>query len=201
MRLGIFGGTFDPVHYGHLLLAELCREQARLDQVWFLPAATPPHKSQREITSAAQRIEMLELALSGNPHFEICTLEVDRGGVNYTFQTLEDIDQQRPHDELFFLLGADSLNDFPRWRQPARICQLATPLVVVRPGTESLDWKALEEIVGPARTEQIQDCQVQMPEIGLSSSEIRRRVASGESIRYQTTRAVEKFIHSHGLYR
>ena len=89
MRLGIFGGTFDPVHYGHLLLAECCREQCRLDAVWFLPAATPPHKQDRELTPAAQRIEMLELAIAGNPAFSVCRYEADRGGVNYTVDTLD----------------------------------------------------------------------------------------------------------------
>ena len=110
MRLGIFGGTFDPVHYGHLLLAECCREQCRLDAVWFLPAAVPPHKQDRELTPAAQRIEMLELAIAGNPAFSVCRYETDRGGVNYTVDTLAHFHEEDPSRELFFLLGADMLS-------------------------------------------------------------------------------------------
>ena len=118
MRLGIFGGTFDPVHYGHLLLAELCREACRLDQVWFVPAATPPHKSPRAITPAGQRLEMLELAVGGNECFAVSRLEVDRGGVSYTVDTLAELKAADPQRELFFLLGGDSLKDLPHWREP-----------------------------------------------------------------------------------
>src|SRR5437016_3149034 len=126
MRLGIFGGTFDPVHYGHLVLAECCREQCHLDRVLFLPAAMPPHKTAYEITPGADRVEMLKLAIGGHPQFEVGTYEVARGGVNYTFETLQALTSQYSDAELFFLLGADSLNDLPRWREPQRICELAT---------------------------------------------------------------------------
>lgn len=118
MRLGIFGGTFDPIHYGHLLLAEFCREACRLDRVWFVPAATPPHKSPREITPAGQRLEMLELAVGGNEFFAVSRMEVDRGGVSYTVDTLAELKAADPQRELFFLLGGDSLKDLPQWREP-----------------------------------------------------------------------------------
>ena len=120
MRLGMFGGTFDPVHYGHLLLAECCREQCRLDAVWFLPAAVPPHKQDRELTPAGRRIEMLELAIAGNPAFSVCRYETDRGGVNYTVDTLTHFRDEDPGRELFFLLGADMLLDLPHWRNAAQ---------------------------------------------------------------------------------
>ena len=115
MRLGILGGTFDPVHYGHLLLAEFCREQCRLDQLWFLPAAVPPHKQQRQFAPAIQRVEMLRLALAGHEAMDVCTWEIDRGGVNYTALTLEAVQEQCLGSELFFLMGADTLNELPRW--------------------------------------------------------------------------------------
>src|SRR3990172_4509506 len=96
MRLGIFGGSFDPVHYGHLLLAETCREQCRLDEIWFVPAATPPHKQHREITPAKLRLEMLQLAIGGTPGFVAATMEVERGGVSYTVDPLSEIQRQHP---------------------------------------------------------------------------------------------------------
>src|SRR5262245_42653734 len=101
MRLGIFGGSFDPVHYGHLLLAETCREQCRLDNVWFVPAAVPPHKQSRLLASAKARIEMLELAVSGNERFAVSTIELDRGGVSYTVETLKAIAEKHSGEELF----------------------------------------------------------------------------------------------------
>ncbi len=121
MRLGVFGGTFDPVHYGHLLLAECCREQCRLDDVWFLPAAVPPHKRDRQLTPAAQRIEMLALAIAGHEAFAVGRYEADRGGINYTVETLAHFRRENPQRELFFLLGADMLHDLSDWREPGRV--------------------------------------------------------------------------------
>ncbi len=201
MRRGIFGGTFDPVHYGHLLLAECCREQCELDEVWFLPAAVPPHKREAELAPAKNRVEMLELAIAGQQAFSVCRYEIDRGGVNYTFETLEHLHEEDPGRELFFLLGADMLRDLPHWREPQRILELALPAVVRRPGAGELDFAGLAPLASPERIEQIRGCQVEMPEIGVSSTEIRRRVAAGLSIRYQTPRAVEKYIETQGLYR
>lgn len=201
MRLGLFGGTFDPVHFGHLLLAECCREQARLDEVWFLPAAVPPHKQGVELTPARERIEMLELAIGGHEPFSVCKLEVERGGVSYTADTLMALHDATPDTELFFLLGADMLHDLPNWREPARVCELALPLVVRRPGSPAPDFTCLAPFMSAERMELCRNLQVTMPQIDLSSSEIRRRVAEGKSIRYQTPRAVEKYIESHRLYR
>lgn len=201
MRLGLFGGSFDPVHYGHLLLAECCREQARLEAVWFLPAALPPHKRDRELTPSERRIEMLELAIAGHAAFSVSRYETDRGGVNYTVDTLAHFREEDPEVELFFLLGADMLHDLPTWREPARVCQLTTPIVVRRSGTGEPDFDCLGQITPGERVDQIRRRQVEMPEIGISSTEIRRRVAAGLSIRYQTPRAVEEYIGTHGLYR
>jgi nicotinate-nucleotide adenylyltransferase len=205
MRLGIFGGSFDPVHYGHLLLAECCREQLRLDEVWFLPAAIPPHKQSRELAPAAARVEMLELAAAGHAAFRVCRYEIDRGGVNYTADTLAHLKNEDPTRELFFLMGADSLHDLATWKDPARLCELATPIAVgrgdVKPDARDLDWSGLGGLVPPERLAAMHDLVVQMPRIELSSSDIRRRVAQGLSIRYRTPRAVEKYIETHGLYR
>ena len=201
MRIGIFGGTFDPVHFGHLLSAELCREQCELDRVQFVPAAVPPHKQTRELSPDRQRVEMLQLATGGHPAFEVSTIEIDRGGVTYTYETLEAIHAERPDDELFFLMGADSLRDLPTWRRPERICQLAIPVAVARPGAPPPKFEALAPLVSPQRLAEIRRFSVRTPQLELSSTEIRRRTAAGQSIRFQTPAAVEKYIESQRLYR
>lgn len=201
MRLGLFGGTFDPVHYGHLLLAECCREQVQLDQVWFLPAAVPPHKQQRVPSPAEARIEMLELAIAGHPAFSVCRYEIERGGISYTVETLRRIRGEAPEVELFLLIGADLLNDLPNWHNAAEVVQLAMPVVVRRAGFGEPDFGTLAAIAPPELVEQIRAHQVTMPQMDLSSTGIRRLVAEGRSIRYRTPRAVQKYIETHGLYR
>jgi nicotinate-nucleotide adenylyltransferase len=205
MRLGIFGGTFDPVHYGHLILAECCREQLRLDEVWFVPAAVPPHKQGRDLTPGNPRAEMLELAIGGHTPLRVCRHEIDRGGVSYTVDTLAHMAGEHPGAELFFLLGADSLRDLPQWREPVRICELATPVVVSRVNgagaAAELDFAPLAAVLSPERMAAIKSHRVEMPLIELSSSDIRQRVADGHSIRFRTPRAVEEYIAAHELYR
>lgn len=201
MRLGLFGGSFDPVHMGHLLLAETCREAASLDRVRFLPASVSPHKVSQDVTSGLHRLQMLRLAVSGHPGFEVSDAEIQRGGVSYTVDTLQNIRNENATAELFFLMGADTLADFPSWRDPARICQLAMPLVVHRTQSPAPNFTPLAALVPTERLSQIRNAQVDMPLIELSSREIRRRVRNGQSIRYRTPRAVEKYIETQGLYR
>jgi nicotinate-nucleotide adenylyltransferase len=200
MKLGIFGGTFDPVHYGHLMLAECCRQQRGLDAIWFLPAAVPPHKRDQELTPAAHRIEMLKLATAGNPAFSVSTYETDRGGVNYTVDTLAHIRDEDPGRELFFLMGEDMLLDLPHWKEPRRVCELAMPVVLRRAGLPPVDFSCLSSVIAPLRIEEIRRHQVEMPEIGISATDIRRRAAAGQSIRYHTPRAVEMYIEHDRLY-
>lgn len=201
MRLGIFGGSFDPIHYGHLLLAECCREQARLDQVHFVPALIPPHKQHQRRAEGTQRVEMLKLAIGGQAEFAISTKEIARGGVSYTVETLAELHRDRPDDELFLLIGADSLADLPTWREPGRICELAALLVVRRAGMPEPDWQLLTPLVNAECLARITREQIEMPPIGLSSRDIRHRVQAGQSIRYRTPRAVEMYIQTHSLYR
>jgi nicotinate-nucleotide adenylyltransferase len=201
MRLGIFGGTFDPVHYGHLILAESCREQCRLDQVWLMPAAAPPHKLARPLTSARQRMEMLELAVGGHEAIRASALEIERGGVSFTVDTLGQIRQEQPDASIFLLMGADTLLDLPNWRDPAGILQLSIPVVVRRCGAEALDLSVLAPFASPERIDAVRAHQVEMPLIDLSSTDIRNRVASGRSIRFLTPRAVQKYVETHRLYR
>ncbi len=200
MRLGLFGGSFDPVHFGHLLLAECCREQIGLDRVWFVPAAAQPHKRNGLVATAAQRLDMLRLAIGGQPAFEVSTLELDRGGVSYTVDTLEAVRREQPAAELFLLMGTDSLADFPTWREPARICELAIPVAVRRAGAVEPDYAQFAGLISIARLAAIERFRVEMPAVDFSASDIRRRVAAGLSIRYRTPRAVEKYIEVQGLY-
>jgi nicotinate-nucleotide adenylyltransferase len=182
------------------MLAQCCREQCRLERVLFLPAAVPPHKQGRPVTSAEDRLAMIEAAIGDQACFAVSRYEVDRGGINYSVHTLEHFHQEFPQAELFFIMGADMLMDLPNWREAARVCTLATPAVARRAGTCPLDFDHLRTIVSPGRIEQMRWHQVEMPEIGISSSEIRRRVAAGLSIRYWTPPTVEQYICTHGLY-
>lgn len=201
MRLGIYGGSFDPIHYGHLLLAECCREQARLDEVWFVPASIPPHKRSAGLATEKDRVEMLHLAIAGQGSLRVSTKEIDRGGVSYTVDTLREIHTERPHDELFLLVGADTLEDLPHWRAPAEILDLATPIAVARHGSPPPDFRALEAIVSPLRPRALERIIVEMPIVAFSSSDLRERIRTGRSIRFRTPRAVEKYIETHDLYR
>lgn len=196
MRLGLFGGTFDPIHVGHLILAEACREACGLDRVWFVVTATPPHK-RGERTSVAHRLEMTRIAVAGNPAFEVSEIEArSEDGPHYSYQTLERLREERPDDELFFLIGADSLADLPTWRRPERIAELATIVVVNRPG---IDPSVLVELpdYGPAARPILR---VDIPPVGIASTDLRLRVAEGRSIRYQVSRGVEAYIAQERLY-
>ena len=202
MRLGIFGGSFDPIHLGHLILAECCRESCQLDKVLFVPAARSPHKLESAPLQDKHRIEMIELAVGGHPNFEVNLSEIKRGGVSYTVDTLTEIKAQFPAAELYFLMGADSLEQFLSWREPNRVCELATLLVVGRPGADHPNvGEVLQGIVTDDRLDAIRKCQITAPLIDLSSTDIRARCQHGQSIRYRVPRAVEEYIRSNGLYR
>ncbi|MFM8291071.1 MAG: nicotinate-nucleotide adenylyltransferase [Planctomycetia bacterium] len=205
MRIGVFGGSFDPVHYGHLLLADCCLEQAGLDRVLFVPAAVQPHKRDRRLADGPHRVEMLRLATGGRPEFDVATLELDRGGVSYTVDTLAALRDAHPGDELCLLLGPDLLAGLPTWREPRRIADLATLVAVERETLDDLPTAAaaagLRDLLGADRLATILERRVRMPTIGIRASDLRAAVAAGTSIRYRTPRAVEAYIAAHGLYR
>lgn len=198
MKLGIFGGTFDPVHYGHLVLAEQCREQCGLDEVWFIPAAEPPHKSTSRITPAANRCEMVQFAIAGHPQFRLSTIEIDRPGPSYTVTTLEQLKSENHSRDLFLLIGADSVRDLPHWRQPERILELATVVAVNRGQSAPLDWTSLNSISHASVESRITS--INMPAIDLSATDIRKRISENRSIRYLVPRVVEIYIQEKGLY-
>ena len=201
VRIGVFGGSFDPIHYGHLLLAEQCREQAELDQVLFLPSSISPFKENGPVASKKNRLEMLSLALAGHTPFEISLLETERGGISYTVDTMRDLAAQMPNSELFLLMGADTLQGFPDWKEPANICSLAVPLVASRPGIDTVNLEILAPYATPQQMELIREHQIQTLQLDISSSDIRLRARQSKSIRYQLPRSVEKYIETKKLYQ
>lgn len=205
MRIGVYGGSFDPVHVGHLIAAECCREQAALDRVLFVPAAVPPHKQDRRLADTDHRVAMLTLAIGGHDGFAASTVELDRGGVSYTIDTLTDLAARHPHDTLVLVLGPDSLMQLPSWREPRRILDGWEVAVVERAGLDDaaaiVREPAVAAVLGPDHAARIVGARVRMPAIGIRSSDLREAVAAGRSIRFRTPRAVEAYITSHGLYR
>lgn len=201
MRTAIFGGSFDPVHLGHLWMAELSREALSLDQVIFIPTATSPLKPDGPVATNEQRVAMLRLALSGNAAMQIDTREIDRGGTSYTIDTVKALKQERPDDDFFLLMGADAFNSLDRWKEPASLLTLITPVVLRRGGDAEADWSLIERLVGIVRSEEIRSAALSIPMIEVSSGELRQRVAEGRSIRYRLPRPVEAFIEAERLYR
>ena len=201
MRVGIFGGTFDPVHSGHLILAEQCREKGRLDEVWFVPAPRPPHKDEPALTRFEQRVEMLALAMAGNPAFRIDEVEKERVGPSYTADTLTELRRRHPTHEFFLLVGSDTLADLPHWHEPLRVLEQASLLVVARPGVDVPTVEELRHQLHAAENLPLRLHVVEMPQIDIASRDLRRRAAAGRSLRYFLPRAVECYIHDKHLYR
>ena len=200
MRVGIFGGTFDPVHLAHLVLAEQCREQGRLDEVRFLLAARPPHKPQPQ-TTYAQRVEMLTLAISGQPAFRVEEIERDRPGPSYTADTLELLHRSVPDAELVLIIGADSLHDMPLWYEPVRIIQQAELLVVARPDSAMMSAEELRGLLHLDAAVPLRMQTAEVPLMAIASRDLRRRLREGRSVRFMIPRAVEAYIADKELYR
>ncbi len=197
MRLGILGGTFDPIHLGHLLLAEQAREELALDRVLLIPASRPPHKPGAPITPYSDRFAMLSLALEGTTGLIASELEREDLRPSYTVDTLRRLATLEPEAELWLLLGADSLRDLPAWREPEEIMRLARLAVYARPSEEEPNLAPADPALAdppPQATE------LSGPRLRLASTEIRARVAAGRSIRFLVPPAVERYIHEHGLY-
>ncbi len=213
MRIGIYGGSFDPIHVGHLMIAETAREQLRLDRVLFLPAAQSPLKQELRPTDAKARVEMIRLAIGGHPQFVVDEREIHRGGISYTIDTLKEITSEKikqddaPESsssqevEWFLLIGGDSLADFPRWKSPKEILRLASMAVVARGGSPDLDWRVLEPYCDLDTIANIKNNQIHMPQMEISSRDIRNRIASGKTIRYLVPPAVSAYIEAKQLYR
>ncbi len=195
-RTGILGGTFDPVHVGHLLIAEQARDQLGLDTVLFVPAGRPPHKASLAITDARIRAEMVALAIGGNPGFALSTSDLDQATPSLTFELLERLSEDRPHDEFVFIMGEDSLYDFGSWVNPLRVIELAS-LAVARRTTGPCRAATIPDVPGLAdRIEWVAS-----PQCEISSTNIRQRAASGRSIRYLVPDPVRDYIQMTGIYR
>ena len=199
MRRGILGGTFDPVHTGHLILAQEVLWRLRLDEVLFVPTGLPWMKRDEAITDGEHRRRMVELALAGNPSFRMLTAELDRPGETYTVDTLEELRAgQMADDELLFIMGVDTLHTMHRWKEPRRILELARLVVALRPGQGPIDLAAMTEL-DAAAPERVMT--VHMPLVEISGTELRRRVRNGEPVRYLVPDAVADYIERYGLYR
>ena len=199
-RYGVFGGTFDPVHTGHLIAAERVKDALGLDSVLFVPAGTPPHKSAASVSEPEHRYLMTLLATLDNPGFRVHRVDLDRPGRSFTVDTLALLRKEYgPETELFFIMGADSLADLPTWHEPGRLLRENRIAVATRPGWQVERIKEALGTLYPAFAERV--LTVEIPAIGVSSSEIRSRVAQGRSIRYLVPHAVERYIEKHGLYR
>ena len=194
--LGVLGGTFDPPHYGHLVLAENARVQLRLDRVLFVPAGRQPLKSDRPITPAHHRAAMVEAAIAGNPAFALSPVDLARPGPHYTVETLALLRQEYPETELFFLMGGDSLVDLLAWRDPVSIVRAATLAAMERPGYEP-DMAALERAVPGLRDRLVW---LDAPYLDISSSDLRRRARAGLPLRYLVPPPVEAYIREQRLY-
>jgi nicotinate-nucleotide adenylyltransferase len=194
-RIGLFGGTFDPPHFGHLVLAEWTRVRLRLDRVVFVPAGAPPHKRGRRLTDAALRLGMTRLAVRGNPVFTVSAFEARRASLSFTVDTLRHFRAHRPDARLYLLMGADSLVDFPDWHEPGEIARLATLVVAARlpgpgaPGRPFVPAAARGRVVW-----------LDNPVVGISSSALRARARAGRSLRYLVPDAVAAYVARHGLY-
>lgn len=193
MKIGILGGTFDPVHWGHLFLAEVAREAVNLDIVYFLPAKIPPHKKKAH-AMAEDRLAMLEMAIAENPHFAIAFWDLNRETPAYTYQTINEIKKCFPEDELYFIVGGDSLRDFGTWVNPEEIIKHCQIVGLNRPG---VDFSESEFIKKHQDSFIIVDC----PPIGISSTDIRQRIASGLDVRYYLHPAVYDYISLFKLYK
>lgn len=229
MKLGIFGGTFNPVHFGHLRTAEEVREAARLDSVIFIPSGNPPLKAV-DLIEASHRYEMVKRATEHNRHFKVSDMELQRTEKSYTVTTLQELATRFPGDGLFFILGIDAFLDIPHWRQPDQLMHMADFIIVTRPGFDVADLKTSPYIKDygelsvlrstPARQgekpESMLPCARCLPlalksgrkallatvtPLAISSTEIRRLVKAGRSISYLLPEAVEEYIHKHHLYR
>ncbi len=188
MKIGILGGTFNPIHYGHLILGEQVLGQLKLDRVIFIPTYLPPHKSDKEIIAASDRLKMIQLAVKGNPHLAVSDIEIRRKGKSYTVDTLRQIKRRYPEAELFFICGSDLVSEIPTWKNVEEIYGLAKFVLAKRPGFgKRLSGKNFLKI-GVAQ-------------VDISSSLLRKLVRQGRSVTYLTPYTVVRYIEKNKLYR
>lgn len=215
-RIGILGGTFNPVHFGHLTAAEEVRERLHLDRVLFVPSYLPPHKSSKEIPSAAQRMDMVKLAIGGNPWFSASDIEIERGGTSYTIETVQALRSSYPDSELFFITGLDSFLDIRTWHQWKKLLKLCSFVVLSRPGYLFSDLPTIgfRQVPGESLAELDNGTAAEtdvktpdftlylqvIPHLDISSTEIRKRIHERRSIKYLLPESVEHYIIKNKIY-
>ena len=199
-RIGIFGGSFDPIHLGHLLMAEQFRSELSLDTVKFIPAKISPFILHYTPTADKHRLEMLKLAIGAHPNFEIDPIEIQRGGVSYTIDTVEQLQSNQPDATWFLLIGADSLKDFKKWKSPEKLLRSVQLVVARRGGCPEPDWKELDGLASEETLRAIQQIRLDIPVMEISSTAVRQRIETKRSIRYLVPAPVEVYIQEHQLY-
>lgn len=191
MDVGLFGGSFNPPHIAHLVVAEIARDQFGFDEVWWIPNARPPHKSDDELAAVEHRLEMTRRAVADNPSFRLCDIEVERAGVSYTVETIRALQTQHPDTDFRLLIGSDSLDHFADWHRPDEIAERVPLVVYKRPG-------AIESVAEPRFANHVRYAAAPVMEI--SGTEVRARRRAGRSIRYLVPEAVRSYIETHDLY-
>lgn len=197
-RTGILGGTFNPIHTGHLILAQTALESFELSSVIFIPCSTPPHKGSSRLAPAQHRLAMLEYAIEGDPRFSMSDIEISRGGISYSIETVKTLQKERPEEDIFFIIGSDTLAELHLWKDIYELLKICSFVTVTRPGTANISTESIklrdpwpERLMERAVTRHLAD---------ISSSDIRYRVAEGMSIRYLVPETVEMYITEHNLY-
>lgn len=210
MHIGLFGGSFDPIHHGHLIVAQAIAEVRGLSRILLLPSQRPPHKAEKRLADTQHRIQMIRLAIStdgapasgsGGELFELSDFDATREGPTYTIDCVRHFQEKLgPQVTTHWIIGADSLCELPTWHRAAELVDLTSMLIAFRPGG-TVDWKALERSFGADRTDRLRRGVVETPHIEISSTDIRRRVAAGLSIRYLVPESVAHYIDCHDLYK
>lgn len=202
MRIGILGGTFNPVHIGHLIIAEEVYYRHGLSRVVFIPAGIPPHKGAENLTEAHHRYEMVKLATKDNDHFEVSDEEVSREGKSFTIDTVDANPERYGKDsDLHLIVGMDTVNELPTWKDIKRLSTLCRIVVVNRPGNTLANLDQLIPVMGKEKVEEIKRIHVEIPPIGISSTDIRDRLKKGLHTRYIVPPEVRQYIEKHGLYK
>jgi nicotinate-nucleotide adenylyltransferase len=192
MKIGIFGGTFNPPHIAHLILAESLYESLNLDKIIFIPSSLPPHKKCDDLLDAEHRLRLIQLAIGNNDRFEVSDIEVQRGGTSYTVDTVRTLDEKYKNDTLYLIIGADNLKSFHLWRDYEALLRRCTLIAMRRPGSTTEEVR--EDVLGDTRI-------VDVPYLDVSSTEIRRKIRGGKSVRYLVPDAVLSEIEKSGFYK
>ncbi len=201
-RVGLYGGSFNPIHCGHLIIARALAENVGLSRVILLPSRQPPHKGDRKLADAVHRAEMVKLAIAGEPLFEFSDFDLIRGGPSYTIETVEHFRRTLGAEtELFWIIGGDSLNELITWHRAGELVDACQIITAHRPGWDAINWQSLGTILNEAQVDRLRDGIIPAPRIEVSSTDIRERLRQGRSVRYLIPEAVLEYVQRLGLYR